>query len=68
MASMGGGLSDEELLARWEAWPQIPAVKSKRLHVVNADLFDRPTPRLLDALESLVVILHPELAVGNAEH
>lgn len=61
LASMGGGYSEQELRSRWEAWPQIPAVKNKRLHVVDADLFDRPSPRLIDALESLVDLLHPEL-------
>ena len=68
MASMGGGFSDQELRDRWEAWPQIPAVKHQRLHVVDADLFDRPTPRLIDALEYLVDLLHPELSSsGSAE-
>lgn len=62
LASMGGGYSDQELRARWEAWPQIPAVKNNRLHVVDADLFDRPSPRLIDALELLVGLLHAELA------
>ena len=62
LASMGGGYSEQELKARWEAWPQIPAVKAQRLYVVDADLFDRPSPRLIDALEHLVGLLHPELA------
>jgi len=62
LASMGGGYSDQELRARWDVWPQIPAVKNKRLYVVDADLFDRPSPRLIDALELLVGLLHPELA------
>lgn len=62
LASMGGGYSDQELKARWEAWPQIPAVKSQRLYVVDADLFNRPSPRLIDALEHLVGLLHPELS------
>lgn len=61
LASMGGGYSEQELRARWEAWPQIPAVKQDSLHIVDADLFDRPSPRLIDALEYLVVLLHPEL-------
>lgn len=65
LASMGGGLTDRDLLARWEAWPQIPAVANNKLHVISADLFDRPTPRLLDALEYLVELLHPELADGQ---
>ena len=62
LASMGGGYSDLELRARWKAWPQIAAVKNQRLYVVDADLFDRPSPRLIDALEHLVALLHPALA------
>jgi iron complex transport system substrate-binding protein len=62
LASMGGGFSDQELRARWLVWPQIPAVRNGRLHVVDADLFDRPSPRLIDALEYLVGLLHPERA------
>jgi iron complex transport system substrate-binding protein len=61
LASMGGGYSDQELRARWEVWTQIPAVKNQRLYVVEADLFDRPSPRLIDALEHLVSLLHPGL-------
>jgi iron complex transport system substrate-binding protein len=61
LASMGGGYSDQELRDRWEAWPQIPAVNNHRLYVVDADLFDRPSPRLIDALELLVGLLHPRL-------
>ena len=62
LASMGGGYTDQELRSRWQEWPQIPAVRNSRLHVVDADLFDRPTPRLIDALEYLVGLLHPEQA------
>ncbi|MCK4509046.1 MAG: cobalamin-binding protein [Desulfuromonadales bacterium] len=61
LASMGGGYSEQELKARWQVWPQIPAVKEERLYVVDADLFDRPSPRLIDALEHLVNLLHPEI-------
>ena len=62
LASMGGGYTDQELRSRWQEWPQIPAVRNNSLHVVDADLFDRPTPRLIDALEYLVGLLHPEQA------
>lgn len=63
LASMGGGHSDQELRSLWLAWPQIPAVRNDRLYVVDADLFDRPTPRLIDALEYLVGLLHPDQTV-----
>jgi iron complex transport system substrate-binding protein len=62
LVSMGGGYSEQVLRAQWEAWPQIPAVSNNRLYVVDADLFNRPSPRLIDALERLVELLHPELA------
>jgi iron complex transport system substrate-binding protein len=60
LASMGGGQSDAELRADWLAWPQIPAVAKERLFVVDSDLFDRPSARLIDALEYLLRLLHPE--------
>lgn len=63
LASMGGGNSERELRAHWQVWPQLPAVKNQRLYVVDADLFDHPSPRLIEALERLVGLLHPELAV-----
>ncbi len=62
IASMAGGFTPEELKAGWRKWPQIPAVKNHRLYVVEADLFDRPTPRLINGLELLAEIIHPELA------
>jgi iron complex transport system substrate-binding protein len=67
LVSMGGGYSENELRAQWEAWPQIPAVRNKRLHVVDTDLFNRPSPRLIDALEYLVELLHPELSVSGRQ-
>ena len=63
IASMAGGYSIKELKAGWKKWPHIPAVKNNRVYVVDADLFDRPTPRLIDGLERLLEILHPELKI-----
>ncbi|MFO7840095.1 MAG: cobalamin-binding protein [Desulfosalsimonadaceae bacterium] len=51
----------ERVKARWQKWPQIPAVANDRIHLVNSNLFDRPTPRLVDGLEKLVRLIHPEL-------
>jgi iron complex transport system substrate-binding protein len=45
----------------WESWPRISAVKRDQIHVVNSDIFDRPTPRLVDGLELLASLIHPEL-------
>jgi len=61
ITSMAGGQSVAELQASWRRWPDLPAVKNNLVAVVDANLFDRPTPRLIDGLEVLTAILHPEL-------
>jgi iron complex transport system substrate-binding protein len=53
--------SYDDIKAQWQQWPQIPAVKNNRIFVVDSDVFDRPTPRLIDGLELLVRLIHPEL-------
>jgi len=52
----------EQVLAEWNKWPQIPAVRNKRIYNANSDLFDRPSPRLVDGLEALVKLIHPGLS------
>lgn len=46
--------------ARWREWPQIPAVKHKRVHLVESNLYDRPSPRVAELLEEVASLLHPE--------
>jgi iron complex transport system substrate-binding protein len=60
IASMAGGYTEEELRSEWLRWPDIPAVRNGRVHVVDAALFDRPVPRLADGLVSLARLLHPD--------
>ncbi|MHB1014545.1 MAG: ABC transporter substrate-binding protein [Desulfurivibrionaceae bacterium] len=64
ITSMAGGHSPESLKAQWRQWQQLPAVRQNRLYVVEAGLFDRPTPRLVEGLEALAGIIHPELYGG----
>lgn len=61
IASMSGGKDAHELTAAWQRWPQLRAVQQERVHVVDADVFERPTPRLLDGLEILAGLIHPQL-------
>jgi len=51
----------EELRQAWQRWSQLAAVQKQRIYVVDADLFNRPTYRLLDGLEILARIIHPDL-------
>ncbi len=59
IASMAGGYTEKQLKAEWRKWPQVPAVRHGRLFVVDAVLFDRPGPRLVDGLVRLADILYP---------
>lgn len=43
------------------AWAKLPAVRAGRVFAAEGSLFHRPGPRLLDALELLTGLLHPEL-------
>ena len=50
---------ETELLARQEWWGTLPAVKGGRVAVVDGNqMFNRPGPRLVDALEFLVGFLN----------
>jgi len=61
ITTMHQGVSIEQVTREWSGWPQIPAVRDGRIAVVDSNIFDRPTPRQVDALEQLVRVIHPEL-------
>ena len=50
----------EEAKVEWQRWTTIPAVKNGRVHLVNSDIIDRPSPRVVEGLEALARVLHPE--------
>lgn len=41
-------------------WEQIEAVRRGRVHDVDPNIFSRPGPRLVEALETLARLVHPE--------
>jgi iron complex transport system substrate-binding protein len=45
----------------WGQWTNLPAVKNDRIYFKDSSLFDRPSPRLVDALEILARLVHPEM-------
>jgi iron complex transport system substrate-binding protein len=58
----GHGSGSGTALAAYQSPPfsrSIPAARSGRVHVLPADLLFRPSPRGLDALESLIPLLFP---------
>jgi iron complex transport system substrate-binding protein len=51
----------EQVKAEWSRWPNMPAARNHRIFLEDSNLFDRPTPRLVDGLELMVRLIHPEL-------
>ena len=52
---------DLELLRTYPGFDTLPAATENRIHVVDANaFFARPGPRIVDSLELLAAILHPE--------
>ena len=64
LTSMARTGAFEKAKTQWERWPQLDAVRSGRIHLVDSNLFDRPSPRLVEALEVMARLIHPELFEG----
>ena len=50
----------QKVLQGWSRWKSIPAVKQGRIYTIDSDVIDRPSPRIVDGLEAIGRILHPE--------
>ena len=61
ITSMARGASFERVKEQWSQWTSMPAVRNDRIVLMDSNLCDRPTPRLIDALEIIAKIIHPEL-------
>ncbi|MBA2880762.1 iron complex transport system substrate-binding protein [Desulfosalsimonas propionicica] len=51
----------DRVLQQWQQWEELPAVADDRIHLVDSNLYDRPSPRLVKGLEELARLLHPQL-------
>ena len=61
ITSMARMVVFEQVKAEWARWPTLPAAKNNRIYIENSNLFDRPSPRLVDGLERLAALIHPGL-------
>ncbi len=58
-ATFGG--QTPELVAARPGWGDIKAVKDNAVHVFDDNLVSRPGPRVVDGLEQMAKLIHPEL-------
>jgi iron complex transport system substrate-binding protein len=59
-------LDDLSILRQYTGWESLSAVRDGRVYVVNGSAhFNRPGPRIVDSLEILAEIIHPDLFAGR---
>jgi len=61
ISSMERGGEFEKERKEWMKWTSIPAVKNKRIYLIDSDLIDRPSQRIIDGLEAMARLIHPEI-------
>ena len=61
ISSMERGGSFERARLDWLKWPSIPAAKNGRVYLMDSDLIDRPSPRIIGGLEAMARLIHPEV-------
>lgn len=60
MSGIGSEMSGAEVREFWRDWPILPAVKNQHLYLFDSSIWFRAGPRIVDGLEQLTRILHPE--------
>ena len=65
ITSMARGAIFEQVRDQWRQWTDLPAVRDDRIFLQESNLVDRPTPRLVDGLELMARMIHPELFDGS---
>jgi len=55
-----GEVSVDDRLREWQALTLLPAVRQGHVRPVDGDLVHRPGPRIVDGLDALARIVHPE--------
>jgi iron complex transport system substrate-binding protein len=61
ITSMARATVFERVKAEWMQWSSIPAVRNQAVFIAPTNIFDRPTPRLVEGLEQMARYIHPRL-------
>lgn len=67
VSSMNPDGDYEKVIREWKRWKTIPAVKSNRVHLIDSDLIDRPAPRIIEGLEQMARLFHPQRFEGSLQ-
>ena len=61
MSSMGTQYTSLDFIKSNDQFKSTDALKNGQIYEIDADIFGRTTPRIVDGLETLAKLLHPEL-------
>ena len=64
ITSMDSKRDSKGLMRKWAKWGSIPSVKRGKVFVIDSDLVNRPSPRIIEGLEEIAKIIHPEIFKG----
>jgi iron complex transport system substrate-binding protein len=67
ISSMERGGEFEKAREEWMKWKSIPAVKNNRVYLIDPDLIDRPSQRIIDGLEEMARLIHSEIDWNKAK-
>lgn len=45
----------------WQKFGEVPAVKNNKIYPIDANLINRASPRIIDAVEIMAVFFHPDI-------
>ena len=62
ISSMDRGGEFEKARQEWLKWTSIPAARDGKVYLIDSDLIDRPSPRIIDGIEEMARLIHPEVA------
>ena len=60
-SQMGTAVISPEELKELPGWQDMTAVKENRIYTIDGDLVNRSGPRIVEGLEAIARIIHPEL-------
>ena len=58
---MGTAVISPNQIKKLPGWQDMTAVKENRIYTIDGDLVNRSGPRIIQGLEEMAKILHPEL-------
>lgn len=61
LSSMERGGQFEKAKRGWLRWPTLPAVRKGNIYLIDSDLIDRASPRIINGLEEMAKLIHPEI-------